>query len=87
MARLSRIVLLSLWTYAALSVAVTGAGQAQQREARLVPVPLRERPTTLASCNQAQFKQCLDAAMRACAASPDNACPNPEQQCKALSGC
>ena len=87
MAKLSRIVLLSLWSYAALSVAVTGAGQAQQREARLVPVPLRERPATLASCNPAQFKQCLDAAIKTCAAAPGNACPNPEEQCKALSGC
>jgi hypothetical protein len=87
MAKLSRIALLSLWSYAALSVAVTGAGQAQQREARLVPVPLRERPMTLASCDQARFKQCLDAAMRGCAASAGNTCPNPEEQCKALSGC
>jgi hypothetical protein len=86
MAKLSRIVLLSLWSYAALSVAVTGAGQAQQREARLVPVPLRERPTTLASCDRSKFKECVDAATRSCAAG--SGCPNAEEQCKALlSGC
>jgi hypothetical protein len=85
MAKLSRIVLLSLWSYAALSVAVTGAAEAQQREARLVPVPVREHPVTLASCDATKFKQCVDAAMKSCAAG--GACPNAEEQCKASSGC
>lgn len=85
--------LLALLAAAAVSFSACGAGQAEQREARLLKGPLSERPATLASCNEAQFKTCTDAAARYCEVFPlssadKNKCWQERlQQCKTQYGC
>ena len=78
---------------AVVALGGAGAGQAEQREARLLKGPLGERPAILASCNDAQFKTCMDAAARYCEvfplSAPDkNKCwQDRQQQCKTQYGC
>ena len=83
----------ALLAAAALSFAVSSASQAEQREARLLKGLLGERPVTLVSCDQAQFKTCVDAAIRYCEMLPPanaekGSCwQDRQQQCKTQSGC
>jgi hypothetical protein len=82
--------LVALLAAATLSVAVSGASQAEQREARLLKGLLGERPATLVSRNQTQFKTCVDAALRYCEvlnADKGSCWQDRQQQCKAQSGC
>jgi hypothetical protein len=82
--------LVALLAAAALSFAVCGASQAEQREARLQKGLFGERPATLVSCNQSQFKTCVDAALKACEVllSEKASCWQDRQQlCKTQSGC
>ena len=75
---------------AALSFAASGASQAEQREARLLKGLLGERPATLVSCDPAQFKTCVDAALKYCEllnADKGSCWQDRQQQCKTQSGC
>lgn len=91
-ARLLALLAAAVVSFAA-SFAVCGAGQAEQREARLPKGPLSERPAISASCNEAQFKTCTDAAARYCEVFPlgaadKNKCwQDRQQQCKTQYGC
>jgi hypothetical protein len=93
MAKLSGIVLLSVWSYAALSFAVSGAAEAQQREARLLKGFLDDRPATLASCDQAKYGVCLEEANTFCRQMTNSGgaaatCIQEKmQQCKSQFGC
>jgi hypothetical protein len=82
---------LALLAAAAVSFAASDASRAEQREARLLKGPLSERPATLASCNEAQFKTCVDAALRYCealvSADKGNCWQERQQQCKTQYGC
>lgn len=82
------------WIVAAVALlGGAGGGQAEQREARLLKGPFSERPATLASCNEAQFKSCTDAAARYCEVFPLGSADKGKcwqerfQQCKTQYGC
>ena len=94
MAKLTtRIVWLSLCSYSVLSFAVSGAAEAQQREARLLlNGALGERPATLAACDQAKYGRCLDEGTQWCGQANNSGstaatCIKEKQQCKSQHGC
>jgi hypothetical protein len=82
--------LVALLAAAALSFAVSGVSQAEQREARLLKGLFGERPVTLVACNESQFKTCVDAALKYCEvlnADKASCWQDRQQQCKTQSGC